>query len=280
MKSVSVSFAVLLSVFALGALASAQAAGPKVTVVGNSIDLPPVQGFLDNLATAGVTVTAVSAQDFAPHKNDSLIFILGGQNAPEGVGDLVSGLLTQSEKDELMSRWDARTIVILPNVWAAKQKVIIFAGHEKEQTRLLFGETQGDILKTLKFNDSALPDNYTASIVPVPPTDPSQPFTEVDPYQANSIIKTIPGITAIDVRGKEFYAVGHIPGAINIPVRDLPLAMKSLDKNGTYILNCGGNSESIKAGNMMAAEGFTKIYRLVDGYMAWRKAGFPREKSA
>jgi rhodanese-related sulfurtransferase len=46
----------------------------------------------------------------------------------------------------------------------------------------------------------------------------------------------------------------------------------------TYLLYCGGNSQSIRVGTVMSQNGFTKLYRLVDGYVAWRRAGFPREK--
>ena len=271
MKNLSIALVLLL--------ACAAAAQPEITVVGNSIDLPLVQGYLDNYRAAGVAVTAISAQQLPAHMNDSIIMILGGQRAPEGVGEISGGILTDSEKNQLLSSPNAKVFVIAANVWASKQKVYVFAGYEKEQTRSLFGETQGDILKALRFNDSALPQNSTAATVPVPPIDPTQPFTEVDAYQANSIIQNIPGLQLYDVRGVPFYDAGHIPGAASQPERQLAGKLGTLDKSRTYLLYCGGNSESIAAGNLMSAEGFKNIYRLVDGYVAWRRAGFPREKT-
>ena len=260
--------------------AAAQSAGPSVTVVGNFIDLPLVFGYIDNYRALGVTVQTIPAKELPSHQNDSVIMILGGQHAPEGIGGIVDSILTPGEKAEVLSSPNAKILAIAANVWSKNQKVMVFAGYEKEQTRKLFGETQGDILKTLRFNDSAFAQNNTADLVPVPPIDPTQPFTEVDAYPANSIIKTIADVVIIDVRGAPFYAAGHIPGAISLPEREFSNSLNTLEKGKTYLLYCGGNSESIKAGNEMSAVGFKRLYRLVDGYLAWRRAGFPKVKES
>ena len=268
----------VLSVLFFVGFVSADSSAPKMTIIGNSIDLPLVAGYIDNYRAAGVDVQTISAQDLPAHMNDSLILILGGQHAPEGVGGIVDGILTEREKADVLASWDAKVIAILPGIWTPKQKVMVFAGYGKEQTRKLFGEAQGDILKSLRFNDTALPVNVTIAPVPVPPLDGTQPFTEVNAFEANSIIQTIPGVVVIDVRGTPFYAAGHIPGAINLPEHSLEKTFSSLDPGKTYLLTCGGNSESIAAGNFLSAHGFKSLYRLVDGYIAWRRAGFPREK--
>lgn len=138
---------------------------------------------------------------------------------------------------------------------------------------------QGDILKSLRFNDSAITENNASTVMAsVPTLDVSQPFTEIDAYQANAVIRNIPGVVIIDVRGAPLYAAGHIPGAINMPEREFEQAVSSLDKGVAYLLYCGGNSQSIRVGTVMSQNGFIRLYRLVDGYVAWRKAGFPKEK--
>jgi len=266
----------ILLVLLSASLATAQ----SITLVGNSIDMPLVQGYVDTLKAIGFPVDEISAKELPQHQSDPLILILGGQNAPEGVGTVVNGILTDSEKKEAIASTQARTTVVIPSVWTDRQKVMVFAGYGKEQTRKAFGDAQGDIIKSLKFNDSSYLDNATSGPVNVPPPDNMQPFTEIDAYQANTLIKTTPDLMLIDVRGVPFYAAGHIPGAVNIPESKMEKgALSSLDKTKTYLVYCGGNSESIRAGNLMASEGFNRIYRLVDGYMAWRKAGFPRERS-
>ena len=270
----------IVGIFFLLLMLSGAACAQHVTIVANSIDLPFASGFIDNLRIAGVNVQTISASELESHRNDSNIFILGGQNAPEGIGPVASSILNDWEKAQVISQPEARLQVIALNVWAKNQKVRVFAGYEKEQTRLLLSESLSDIVRGMKFNDSTYPQNFTGVIVPAPQLNPSQPFTEVDANQANAIIKNIPGVVVIDVRGRELYALGHIPGAINMPVRNIAQNLGALDNQKTYLLYCGGNSESILAGNLLHESGFKNIYRIVDGYVAWRKAGYPKEKSA
>jgi rhodanese-related sulfurtransferase len=269
--------AVLFSGIIALILSSAAFAAPTVTIVGNSIDLALSRGYIDNLKASGIDAIAITAADLPSHKGDANIIILGGQNAPDGIGLVVNELLTASEKKEVLSAQDAKIVVIIANAWAAKQKVTIYAGYEKEQTRKVFGDAQGDIMKSLRFNDSLYPQNNADTKAKVPALDPSQPYTEVSAYEAMAIINGIPDVEVIDVRGKPLYDNGHIPNAFNMPVRDIEQNMGALSKDKTYLVYCGGNSESIQASNLLASNGYKKIYRLVDGYVAWRKAGYAKE---
>jgi hypothetical protein len=87
-----------------------QASALTVTVLGNSIDLPLAAGYLDSFRAEGFDVQIISAGELPQHKGDSVILILGGQHAPEGVGEIVDGIMTQREKDEALSRPDARVL--------------------------------------------------------------------------------------------------------------------------------------------------------------------------
>jgi rhodanese-related sulfurtransferase len=258
-------------------LSTAACASPTVTIVGNSIDLALSRGYIDNLEASGIDVSAITAADLPAHKGDANIIILGGQNAPEGIGPIVSELLTNTEKNDALSSPDAKIVVIIPNAWGAKQKVTVYAGYEKEETRKAFGDAQGDIMKSLRFNDSVYPQNNAQVTAKLPLLDSTQPYTEISAYEAYALIKGIPDLEIIDVRGKPLYDAGHIPGAVNMPVRGIEANIGDLDKSKTYLLYCGGNSESIKAASMLAANGFKNLYRLVDGYVAWRKAGYAKE---
>jgi rhodanese-related sulfurtransferase len=257
-------------------LSAAAFAQPSVTIVGNSIDLALSRGYIDNLEASGIDATTIMAADLPSHKGDANIIILGGQNAPEGIGPAVNELLSASEKKEVLSAPDAKAVVVIANAWTVKQKVMIFAGYEKEQTRKAFADAQGDIMKSLRFNESLYPQDNADTKAKAPPLDATQPYTEVSAYEAMALKKEVPDLEIIDVRGKPLYEAGHIPGAVNMPVRSIEQNLQALNKNTTYLLYCGGNSESIKAGSMMASNGYNKIYRLVDGYMAWRKAGYEK----
>jgi rhodanese-related sulfurtransferase len=252
-------------------------AAPTATIVCNSIDCAMNQGYFDNLASSGINITVIPVDDLPKHKEDPFIIILGGQNAPEGIGRLVSGLLNSREKNEIISTPDSKTTVVIYAPWVGKQKVLVYAGYGKEQTRKAFGDAQGDLMKSLRLNESVYPQNFTRKDVQIPPLDLQQPFTEVNAYEAYSIMQGIPNLEVIDVRGTAIYDMGHVPGAVNMPVRVIEQNLGALSKDKTYLIYCGGNSESIKAGTILSAAGYTKLYRLVDGYMAWRKAGYPKE---
>jgi hypothetical protein len=148
MKSAIVLGLCLVMFFSM--LVSSQSKTQQATVVVNSLDLPENSAAFDTIQSNGVKVVAVSAFDFPDHQNDSLIIILGGQNAPEGVGALVSTLLDQKEQEELVATPNAMTVRIMPNIWGANQNVLLFAGNEKEQTARVFSDSLPALLKILK----------------------------------------------------------------------------------------------------------------------------------
>ena len=84
----------------------------------------------------------------------------------------------------------------------------------------------------------------------------------------------------LDVRTKEEFAEGHIPGAINIDVNAPEFATKvaALDKSKTYLVNCAMGGRSVKACKQMAPLKFETLHNLEGGFTAWEKAGKPVEK--
>ncbi len=267
---------VVLTVLLLSHTVGAQ----QVTLFANSVDLGLNRGNIDVLEAAGADVEVVAPEDFRDRWNDSVIIILGGHRAPY-TGEVVDGILNDGEKRHLLSEPDSKLIAVVPDQWAEGQKVIVLAGYSKEQTHLMFRQSVGDLIRGMMFNDSGALDEYTLEHVraEVPPLQPSQPYTEVNADEANAIINGIDDVMVVDVRASPYYDAGHIPGAVNIPSRDTNEYLE-LPRDRTYLLYCGGNSESIMAGDFMSENDFESVYRLVDGYVAWRRAGYPRERSS
>jgi hypothetical protein len=154
MRISAISAVALIAVLALSA--SSQPTTPKeVTIIANSIDLPYNAGTIDALKAANLQVTTITAADFQQHRNDSIILILGGHHAPEGMGEIVAGLLEASEKKELESNILAQAIRNYNNTWAQNQNVIVFAGHEKEQTGKAFAAAEPTLIQIINGNSSA-----------------------------------------------------------------------------------------------------------------------------
>ena len=85
-------------------------------------------------------------------------------------------------------------------------------------------------------------------------------------------------VTVLDVRPPDEFAVGHLPGAVNIPLSELEARLADLDPDHEIVAYCRGPwcVLSFEAVAALRARGF-KIRRLVDGLPEWRAAGLPVE---
>jgi ArsR family transcriptional regulator len=85
-------------------------------------------------------------------------------------------------------------------------------------------------------------------------------------------------VTVLDVRPPDEFAVGHLPGAINIPLSELEARLAELDPDHEIVAYCRGPwcVLSFEAVAALRARGF-KIRRLEDGLPEWRAAGLPVE---
>lgn len=85
-------------------------------------------------------------------------------------------------------------------------------------------------------------------------------------------------VTVLDVRPPEEYASGHIPGAINIPLKELEQRLKELPPDQQIVAYCRGPYcvLAYEAVAQLREKGFD-ARRLEDGFPEWRQAGFPVE---
>ena len=83
-------------------------------------------------------------------------------------------------------------------------------------------------------------------------------------------------VTVLDLRPEDEFALGHLPGAINIPLKELEEKLAELDAGKEVVAYCRGpycvlSYEAIAA---LRAHGFS-ARRLEDGFPEWRAAGLP-----
>ncbi|MFB6453893.1 rhodanese-like domain-containing protein [Chitinophaga sp. Hz27] len=65
------------------------------------------------------------------------------------------------------------------------------------------------------------------------------------------------GAIILDVRTVTEYNMGHIEGALNIPLGQLHADSLPLDKNKIYITMCSHGLRSVKALHLLQAKGYT-----------------------
>ena len=83
-------------------------------------------------------------------------------------------------------------------------------------------------------------------------------------------------VTVVDVRPADEFALGHLPDAVNIPLRELETRLAQLDRSQEIVAYCRGpycvlSYEAVAA---LRARGF-KMRRLEDGLPESRAAGLP-----
>ena len=72
----------------------------------------------------------------------------------------------------------------------------------------------------------------------------------------------------VDVREPSEVATGTLPGAINIPLGQLPSRLAELDRSRRVVLLCRSGARSANAAELLGGAGFTDVVNLVGGMLA------------
>ena len=81
--------------------------------------------------------------------------------------------------------------------------------------------------------------------------------------------------TVVDVRDKEEYAEGHIPGSINIPVETFAMGSDILAKEKRIIVYCNSGGRSYQAYRKLMKLGYKQISQAI--FADWKAAGYDVE---
>jgi rhodanese-related sulfurtransferase len=76
----------------------------------------------------------------------------------------------------------------------------------------------------------------------------------------------------LDVRTVEEFESGYIKGALNMDIRggaDFIASVEALDKSKTYFVYCRSGARSGQACQLMSQMGFSAVYNLEGGVLAW-----------
>jgi len=84
----------------------------------------------------------------------------------------------------------------------------------------------------------------------------------------------------IDVRSKEEYEMGHIKGAVSIPLKELEMKARHFFKPDdiiiTYDDRYAGSLSTITA-RMLMLMGYKHVMEYMGGFREWKASGFPTE---
>jgi len=85
------------------------------------------------------------------------------------------------------------------------------------------------------------------------------------------------GLQVVDVRSPEEWSKGHLPGAIHIPLAQLPDRIGELDASAPIVLHCRGGGRSSIATSFLQSQGLSNVSNLEGGFDAWVAQGFEVE---
>lgn len=79
-------------------------------------------------------------------------------------------------------------------------------------------------------------------------------------------------LTLLDVRQAAEYRGGHLPGAVHIPLDELPERLDELDRERPTIVYCASGLRSHAAAAFLGRAGFGDVHQLAGGLRAWADA--------
>ena len=85
-------------------------------------------------------------------------------------------------------------------------------------------------------------------------------------------IADVPELQIVDVRNPGEAAAGMIPGAVSIPVGQLPDRTDELDPRKPTVVYCAGGYRSSVAASLLRQLGFADVSDVLGGYGAWEEA--------
>lgn len=100
---------------------------------------------------------------------------------------------------------------------------------------------------------------------------------EWDVEKVRKTVESDPGWVLLDVREKEEYREGHLPGAVSLPRGFLELRIEQTipDKKQPIIAYCAGGTRSLLAAKQLVEMGYERVISMAGGFTAWKNQGLP-----
>jgi len=101
-------------------------------------------------------------------------------------------------------------------------------------------------------------------------------ITEISPQDTAAKLESGEAVV-IDVRDKDEWDEGHIPGATHMSrdTIELDIEEKVPDPNAMIICHCGGGGRSALAAETLQKMGYKNVHSMAGGFKAWKTAGLP-----
>ena len=96
--------------------------------------------------------------------------------------------------------------------------------------------------------------------------------------QTTAALREQPDVMILDVREQDEWDAGHIPGAVFMPMGQVPDRLSEIPKDKTVIVQCRSGNRSSQVTDFLVQQGFTNVHNMAGGLKAWQSAGLPVEQ--
>jgi len=101
-------------------------------------------------------------------------------------------------------------------------------------------------------------------------------FQNISPQQAYDKLSKSDNAVLVDVRNPEEWATGYAEGAVLISLREFEQrAPNELPKDAEIYVICRSGNRSAQASQTLIDLGYTKVYNIEGGTIAWETAQLP-----
>lgn len=94
-------------------------------------------------------------------------------------------------------------------------------------------------------------------------------FDEITPDEVAAWLQQ--GASLIDVREAWEFEMGHLPGALNLPMSQIAARLDEIPDN--VVLVCQSGNRSAHVAGHLALNGYERVANLVGGTVGWIEAG-------
>jgi glyoxylase-like metal-dependent hydrolase (beta-lactamase superfamily II)/rhodanese-related sulfurtransferase len=148
---------------------------------------------------------------------------------------------------------------------------------------VLLADTEAEVIRALgAFARIGLDDTVAGYVVgPTAVREAGLPVGELPNLTAPEVARRREAerdLVLLDVREPVEWAEGHAPGALHIPMREVPQRAGELPRDRPIALICRGGPRSSLVGSVLLAHGFTRLVNVWGGMTGWMEAGLPVEE--
>ena len=104
---------------------------------------------------------------------------------------------------------------------------------------------------------------------------------QIHPHEVHEKIQQGQTVHLVDVRSEQEFSSGHAAGARLLPLhRFTPEALRQhfpVELDQTVYLICRSGGRSYRACEILLQAGYSHVFNIIGGTLAWQRAGLPME---